>query len=168
VRFRALGLLVAALALWSGSPARATPPSAASVPAANSGNTRLLSCGDFFKSAELTQLGLDASRYKEDAAQPSPDLGVRCRFGQVNAVIFRRSQLTNLADDEKLAKNTRVTFKLSEGPKLGSESRWSLIAGLDTLSFVSSNKHFACVASSRDRALLLKLAQALDSKMGRL
>jgi hypothetical protein len=128
----------------------------------------LMKCGDFLSTAEVVALGLDSKRYKEDETQPSAGLGLRCTLGKVGTVIFQRDKLTDASEDEKLAKAAGVSFKLLEGPPVGSETRWTQVATMYGVNFVSSNKHFTANVSCADRDLAHKVAQALDAKMSKL
>ena len=126
-----------------------------------------MKCGDFLSTEEVAALGLDTKRYKEDETQPSADLGLRCSLGKVGTVIFRRDKLTDASEDEKLAKAAGVSFKLLEGPPVGSDTRWTQVGTMYGVNFVSSNKHFTANVSSSDRELAHKVAQALDANMNK-
>lgn len=127
-----------------------------------------MKCGDFFSSAEVAALGFDTKHYKEDASQPTAELGLRCRLGSTGFVVVRRSRLNTPDEDAKAAKLAGVSQQVIDGAKVGSDTRWLRVSSLLSLNFVSTNKHFMCTATGPERNSLLKLAQALDAKMNKL
>ena len=122
-----------------------------------------LRCGDFFTKAEVRALGLDAEHYKEDERQ-TDSLGVICSMGAAGAQIHRGERYAAvLAAVEASIKDG--TIKPQSGPTLGSDARWYLFGGVNSVVFLASSKAFSASVRGDTKALVEKVARALDAKM---
>jgi hypothetical protein len=161
-----VALLTVAPACKSGSETSQSVPAASATTAkvAASSASVALRCGDFFSRAEVTALGVDASRYKEDETQDNPLLGVPCDLGSVDVVVFHGNAFSSMrAGDADALKKGMV--KRRDGATVGSEAFWSGTGPYSTLSFLASSKAFAANVTAKDAALIEKVGKALDAKM---
>lgn len=121
-------------------------------------------CRDFFATPELAALGFDTSHYNEDEAQAGPGLGLRCRFGSAGASIFHGEHWAQMQDGAK-AGIAAGTLQAIEGPAIGSDTRWTVLGKMHSVNFLSTSKLYAANVSATDKAVVEKLAHALDTKM---
>lgn len=121
-------------------------------------------CRDFLTKAELAKLGMDTTRYDENATQAPTSSGLRCKFGRVGAAIFRGEQFEHVMKDQR-ADLQNGTLEPQEGPPIGSEYHWTSFGSLLNTDFLSTSKQFAANLSSTDRAMIVKVGQAIDAKM---
>jgi hypothetical protein len=147
-----------------GSASDGAPAATSTAPAAVATGDKLLKCGDFLSRAEVTALGLDASHYDENDTQQSAGLNVLCKTGQVLTAISggQAYESTRAGGEEAIKKGI---IKKDEGPAVGSASTWTQMAPMSTLAFRSTSKKYAATISGRDKAIVEKVARALDAKM---
>lgn len=159
-----LGVFVACK---GGSASNATPAAsnvASDPPATTSATKKLIRCGDFFTRAEVAALGFDASSFDENAVQMSAGYNVLCQIGDVLAAIAGGDAYQTSVDgaDEAVKKGM---IKNAEGPTIGSASHWTEMKPMSTLAFQSTSKKYAATLTARDKAMVVKVARALDAKM---
>jgi hypothetical protein len=153
-----LGALFASVLVACGDGCRSEPPAGAA------SKDRPLRCGDFLVAAEITALGLDASRLNPDQAESDPVLGVRCDLGKVSVTIFAAAQYPVLLSDMHAAVAAKQLLA-HPGPRFGNETHWTRMGERHGLLFLSTSKRYAASLAGRDQALLESLAQRLDARM---
>lgn len=121
-------------------------------------------CSDFLTRAELSALGVDATRYDERAAQSPSSVGLRCRFGKVSAAIFRGEHFAQVLQSQQADLQSGVV-EPQQGMPIGSETYWTSFGTLLSTDFLSTSKQFAANLSSPDRGAIVKIGKALDAKM---
>jgi len=122
-----------------------------------------LRCGDFFTKAEVGALGLDAEHLKEDDRE-SGSLGVICSMGAAGAQIHRGERYPAVLAAAEASIKDRTT-KPQSGPALGGEAHWYLFGGMNMVIFLASSKAFAASVTGDNKAMVEKVARALDAKM---
>jgi hypothetical protein len=152
------------VACKGGSGSSAAPAESSDPPAATSTAKKLIKCGDFFSRAEVAALGFDAKSFDENAEQQNPGYNVMCQIGDVLAAIAGGSAYETSVDgaDEAVKKGI---IKNAEGPTLGSASHWTEMKPMSTLAFRSTSKKYAATVTASDKAMVEKVARALDAKM---
>jgi hypothetical protein len=138
-----------------GLPVAATLPEASKPPAAD------WRCGDFLTVAEGKALGLDSSHYAADKTQTA--LGLLCSMGALGFSIFPGDGYALLIEDLDRGVE-QGALQAETGPTLGAASKWSSTGPMQSVMFLATSRRYALHITAADRAMIEKVARALDAK----
>lgn len=178
-RSRALLLYAAALSTVSACRCKSQEPAAVEKPVPKRAVTpepspepdfsKLLRCGDFLSPADVTELGIDATKYNPDHKQPNAGLGVDCKVGNLLVAIYHGGSFDSMREG---AANgiAQGLLEKQDGPKIGRETIWTALQQADTVTFLSTNARYAAniSGSATGTEILEKVARTLDANMAKL
>lgn len=131
--------------------------------------SKLLRCGDFLSPADVTELGLDAAKYKPDHKQPNAGLGVDCSIGNVTVAIFHGGSFDSMREG---AANgiAQGMLEKQDGPEIGRETIWTALQQADTVTFLSTNARYAAnvTGAGTGTEILEQVARKLDANIEKL
>jgi hypothetical protein len=122
-----------------------------------------LHCSVFISEAELESLGQSNPDGYKEMTNDNPR-AVSCNFGEALVVIYPSDQFSGAGGLKKNAASSGI--KVEEGPKIGGDSQWGTIEGTEgkNVTFVSTKGNYSANVAGTDRAILEKVARALEAK----